>query len=40
MTRIDKAREQLRLQGKDVIAVLQASAKPSSLDPPQKAANH
>jgi hypothetical protein len=28
MTRIEEAREQLRLQGKDVIAVLQAVPKP------------
>ncbi|HET8697791.1 MAG TPA: hypothetical protein VFO94_09915 [Gammaproteobacteria bacterium] len=40
MTRIERAREQLRLQGKDVIAVLQTVPKPTQVPPQQKAANH
>jgi hypothetical protein len=40
MTRIERAREQLRLQGKDVIAVLQAAPKPTHMEPPREAANH
>jgi hypothetical protein len=39
MTRIEEAREQLRLQGKDVIAVLQAAPKPEHMHSPHEAAN-
>ena len=39
MTRIEEAREQLRLQGKDVIAVLQAAQKPEHMHSPHEAAN-
>lgn len=39
MTRIEEAREQLRLQGKDVIAVLHAAASPASEHSPLEAAN-
>jgi hypothetical protein len=39
MNRIDEAREQLRLQGKDVIAVLQSAPKPGHVDPLHEAAN-
>ena len=38
MTRIDEAREQLRLQGKDVIAVLQSAPKPGHVHSPHQAA--
>jgi hypothetical protein len=40
MTKIERAREQLRLQGKDVIPVLQTAPKPTQVPPQRKAANH
>jgi hypothetical protein len=40
MTRIEEARKQLALQGKDVIAVLQSAPKPGHVQPPHQAANH
>ncbi|HEX5050121.1 MAG TPA: hypothetical protein VFX89_23615 [Gammaproteobacteria bacterium] len=40
MTRIEEARKQLALQGKDVIAVLQSAPRPDHEQPPRQAANH
>ena len=43
MTRIEEARKQLQLQGKDVIAVLQSvpeRPKPEHVDSPRQAASH
>lgn len=39
MTRIDEARKQLRLQGKDVTAVLHGAPGPAHVHSPQEAAN-
>lgn len=39
MTRMEEAREQLRLQGKDVIAVLQSAPKVEHVHSSQAAAN-
>ena len=40
MTRIEEARKQLALQGKDVIAVLQSAPKTDHVHSPHQAANH
>ena len=40
MTKIAEAREQLRLQGKEVIAVLQSAPKVEHVHSPHQAANH
>ena len=39
MTRIEEARHQLQLQGKDVIAVLQSAPKPTHVHSPHEAVN-